>query len=232
MTASDDLLKSLRQHKRLFVALDNTTDANTKSRDMAIRLGGETYLPQLPHAVKDANDWLAKYGAKAVDAAEMLNQAQSWLTVELQTIRKFEGLARQDAIRQLFVYAQTLEGFALAEFKTMVEDLDIKGRAFADLLKAAEPQQVEDKPDTDMPEALNDSIPILSHALGFQRDVAMVTVSIMERLKGNRLNIQPYLVTSTREMRRLNDEQIITINNQEVALKVIPEGSEFLMRWR
>jgi hypothetical protein len=83
-----------------------------------------------------------------------------------------------------------------------------------------------------MPEALNDSIPILSPALGFQRDVAMVTVSIMERLKGNRLNIQPYLVTSTRELRRLNDEQIITINNQEVALKVIPEGSEFLMRWR
>src|SRR5690606_19016114 len=48
----------------------------------------------------------------------------------------------------------------------------------------------------------------------------------------NKLNIQPYLITSARELRRLSDEQIITINNQEVALKVIPEGSEFLMRWR
>ena len=53
----------------------------------------------------------------------------------------------------------------------------------------------------------------------------------MERLKGNRLNIQPYLVTRTRELRRLTDEQIISLNGQEVALKVIPEGSEFLMRW-
>lgn len=59
----------------------------------------------------------------------------------------------------------------------------------------------------------------------------MVTVAVMERLKGNRLNIQPYLVTSTRELRRLTDEQIISLNGQEVALKVIPEGSEFLMRW-
>jgi hypothetical protein len=62
--------------------------------------------------------------------------------------------------------------------------------------------------------------------------VAMVTVSVVERTKGNKLNIQPYLVTSARELRRLSDEQIITVNNQEVALKVIPEGSEFLMRWR
>jgi hypothetical protein len=60
----------------------------------------------------------------------------------------------------------------------------------------------------------------------------MVTVSIIERLGGNRLNIQPYLVTSACELRRLAEEQIISVNLQEVALKVIPEGSEFLMRWR
>jgi hypothetical protein len=60
----------------------------------------------------------------------------------------------------------------------------------------------------------------------------MVTVSVIERTKGNKLNTQPYLVTSTRELRRLSDEQIITISDQEVALKVIPDGSEFLMRWR
>jgi hypothetical protein len=44
-----------------------------------------------------------------------------------------------------------------------------------------------------MPEVLSDSIPILSPALGFRRDVAMVTVSVIERTKGNKLNIQPYL---------------------------------------
>jgi DNA primase len=234
MVASDELLKILRQHKRLFVALDNTTEANTKSREMAIRLGGETYLPQLPHAVKDANDWLAKYGANAADAANWLNQAQPWLEIEVQHAAKLEGIARQDAIRQLFTYAQALDEYALAMFKTAMEDLGIRGRTFSDLLKATETAgtQREDTSDNDMPQVLNDSIPILSPALGFRRDVAMVTVSIMERLKGNRLNVQPYLVTSTRELRRLTDEQIITLNGQEVALKVIPDGSEFLMRWR
>jgi DNA primase len=234
MTASEELLKALRQHKRLFVALDNTTDANTKSREMAIRLGGETYLPQLPHAVKDANDWLAKYGAKATDAAEMLNQAQPWLAVEVQYAAGLDGLARHDAIRQLFTYAKSLDSYALTEFKTAMEALDIKGRTFAELLKATQDNEpkTEEAQDDHMPEVLNDSIPILSPSLGFRRDLAMVTVSIMERLKGNRLNIQPYLVTSTRELRRLTDEQIISLNGQEVALKVIPEGSEFLMRWR
>jgi DNA primase len=234
MSASDDLLKSLRQHKRLFVALDNTNEANAKSREMAIRLGGQTYLPQLPHAVKDANDWLAKYGANATDVAEMLNQAQPWLTVEIHHATRLDGIARQDAIRQLFTYAKSLDNYALSEFKSAMEELDIKARTFADLLKATQDTETntEEAADNDMPEVLNDSIPILSPALGFRRDLAMVTVAIMERLKGNRLNIQPYLVTSTRELRRLTDEQIISLNGQEIALKVIPEGSEFLMRWR
>jgi len=150
--ASDELLKSLRQHNRLFVALDNTTEANTKSREMTVRLVGEAYLPQLPHAVKDANDWLAKYGANAEDASAMLNRAQSWLTVEVQMATKLDGLAHQDAIHRLFIHAHSLEGYALAEFKAQMERLDIKGRAFTDLLKVAHAQTPENKePDNEMP---------------------------------------------------------------------------------
>jgi hypothetical protein len=99
------------------------------------------------------------------------------------------------------------------------------------MYRAAQSQQKQTEGE-DMPEVLSDSIPILSPALGFRRDVAMVTVSVIERTNDNKLNTQPYLVTSTRELRRLSEEQIITISNQEVALKVIPDGSEFLMRWR
>lgn len=83
-----------------------------------------------------------------------------------------------------------------------------------------------------MPQILGDDIPLLSPALGFQRDVALVTVAVIERTKKNRLNTQPYLVTASRELCRLTDEQIISLNGHEVALRVIPEGSEFLMRWR
>ena len=81
-------------------------------------------------------------------------------------------------------------------------------------------------------DVFNDNIPVLSPALGFSRDLALVTVSLRERTKNNRLNVQPYLVTSTRELIRLKDQQILTIHDQEIALRVVPEGSEFLMRWR
>ncbi|MEO8611030.1 MAG: hypothetical protein ABI690_24250, partial [Chloroflexota bacterium] len=231
MQAADDLLNRLKVHSRLFVALDNTDDARAKSRSLALTLKGETYLPSLPVDVKDVNEWLQK-GAAAEDALALLNKAESWLAVEVQHVAALEGLARQDAIRALFTHAAGLEDFSLAEFKSMMAKIGVKGQTFNEMLKAAQSQQSEQQEGDEMPEVLNDSIPILAPALGFRHDVAMVTVSIIERIKGNKLNTQPYLVTSTRELRRLSDEQIISINNQEIALKVIPEGCEFLMRWR
>lgn len=230
MQAADELLKRLKAHPRLFVVLDNTDDARAKSRSLALTLKGETYLPALPNEVKDVNEWLQK-GAAAEDALALLNRAENWLAVEVQQVAALEGLARQDAIRALFTHAAGLDDFALAEFKSLMMKIGVKGRSFGELLKAAQSQQKQTE-GADMPEVLSDSIPILSPALGFRREVAMVTVSVIERVKGNKLNTQPYLVTSTRELRRLSDEQIITISNQEVALKVIPDGSEFLMRWR
>jgi DNA primase len=230
MQAADDLLKRLKAHPRLFVALDNTDDARAKSRSLALTLKGETYLPTLPGDVKDVNEWLQR-GASTEDALMLLNKADNWLAVEVHHVANLEGLERQDAIRELFTYAGTLDDFALAEFKSLMARIGVKGRAFAEMYKAAQSQK-EKTEGADMPEVLSDSIPILSPALGFRREVAMVTVSVIERTKGNKLNTQPYLVTSTRELRRLSDEQIITISDQEVALKVIPDGSEFLMRWR
>ena len=232
MQAADELLNRLNAHPRLFVALDNTEEAYIRSRSIALALRGETYLPKLPKDVKDANEWLVRHHTSSEDAAAMLNKAENWLAVEIDQAANLEGLTRQDAVRELFTYAAGLDDFALAEFKSRMAKIGVKGRAFLDMLKAAHSQEVVKKEDVDMPEVLNDSIPILSPALGFRREVAMVTVSVIERTKGDRLNIQPYLVTNTRELRRLSDEQIITINQQEVALRVIPEGSEFLMRWR
>jgi hypothetical protein len=230
MQAADELLKRFKAHPRLFVALDNTADARAKSRSLALALKGETYLPTLPGDVKDVNEWLQR-GASTEDALMLLNKADNWLAVEVNHVANLEGLERQDALRELFTCASRLDDFALAEFKGLMAKIGVKGRTFAEMHKAAQSQQ-EKMEGADMPEVLSDSIPILSPALGFRREVAMVTVSVIERTKGNRLNIQPYLVTSTRELRRLSDEQIITISDQEVALKVIPDGSEFLMRWR
>ncbi len=232
MKVSDELLRALKGYKCVFVALDNTDDANAKSREIALALRGNTFLPRLPSDIKDTNDWLVKAKATADDASAMLNRAQHWLAAEVSRAAFLEGLERQDAIRELFGYAIALDDFALAEFKGLMAKIGIKGRLFAEMLSAARNGKRDHEDDDDMPEVLNDDVPILSPALGFQREMALVTVSVMERTKGKRLNIQPYLVTSTREMRRLRDEQIITVNDQEVALKVLPEGNEFLMRWR
>lgn len=56
MQASVELLKRLKAHSRLFVALDNTDDARAKSRSLSLTLKGETYLPVLPVEVKDVNE--------------------------------------------------------------------------------------------------------------------------------------------------------------------------------
>jgi DNA primase len=97
MQVSDDLLRVLHIHPRVFVALDNTDGANAKSRAIALSLGGETYLPKFPPGVKDANEWLSQHRASLDDAVSMLNKAENWLTVEIYQVADLEGIARQDA---------------------------------------------------------------------------------------------------------------------------------------
>jgi hypothetical protein len=232
MHLSDELIRSIKKsHKRVFVALDNTPEAMEKNREIARTLGATALIPRLPAEVKDANDWLAKHGATAEDVQTVLNKARTWLQAETERIAYLEGLERKDGLRALFQYALDLDEMELSEFRAALAKLGIKGRVFNDLLKAARAKTAK-QDDGDMPHILGDDIPLLSPALGFQRDVALVTVSVIERTKDNRLNTQPYLVTSSREMVRLSEAQVIPINGKEVALRVLPEGSEFLMRWR
>jgi hypothetical protein len=228
MQISDELLKSLRDYRRVFIALDNTDDAREHSRQIGQVLGGKAYLPQLPDGVKDANDWLAHHHATADDAHHLLNGAKSWLAYEVERVGQLEGLAQEDAIRDLFQHTQNLDAFTLAKFKATMAELGITGRAFDSLLKAGrfEPQVEE------CGEVFDDTIPVVSPALGFSSGLALVSVSLRERTANNKLLIQPYLVTSNRELIRVNGQQILRISGQEVALRVVPEGSEFLMRWR
>ncbi len=231
MKLSDDLLTLLKRHKRVFVALDNTDDAREQSRVVAAALGRAAYLPQFPSAVKDANEWLEQHGATEEDARSMLNRAQSWIGAEIARVERLEGLERQDAIRDLFTLAADLDRFALAEFKEALAELGVKRATFNEMLRAARSKAPEEK-EEEMPGIVDDGIPVLSPALGFHRDLALVTTCILERTKDDRLNIQPYLITSKREFKRLTDKQVLQIGGQEIALRVLPEGSEFLRRWR
>ena len=231
MQISDNLLSTLRSYRRVFVALDNTDNAHAHSRQIGHALSGKAYLPKLPDGVKDANDWLAQYHATTNDAHVLLNSAQGWLMSEVERVSQLEGLAQEDAIRDLFQHVHDLDPLALTRFRGVMATLGIKARAFNTLLKVEQAKTAEiehDKPS----DVLDDRIPVVSPALGFSDNLALVTVSLRERTKGNRLRIQPYLVTSGREMIRLNGQQILSVGGQEIALRVVPEGSEFLMRWR
>jgi hypothetical protein len=232
MHLPSELLAQLKAHRQLFVALDNTPAATEKGRELARSLGASALLPRLPDGVKDANDWLTRYGATSEDAHALLNRAKTWLHSEVERIGQLDGLQRKDALRAVFHEATGLDTLELSEFRAGMSKLGVKGRAFTDLLKSAQRQTTPTPSPQGAPSILGDDVPLLSPALGFQRDVALVTVSVVERTQDNRLNTQPYLVTSSRELVRLSDAQIIPINGREVALRVLPEGSEFLMRWR
>lgn len=232
MHVSDELLGQLHRHKRVFVILDNTPDALEQSREIARKLGSIAFIPRLPDEVKDANDWLTQGGTTEV-VGEILNKAKTWLQTEIERAAFLVGLERKDAVRDLFQHAVDLDELELSDFRAALVKLGIKGRAFNDLLKAARKKVEQTNQDAkEMPQILGDDVPLLSPALGFQRDVALVTISVVERTKDNRLNTQPYLVTSSRELVRVSDAQIIPLNGKEIALRVLPEGSDFLMRWR
>lgn len=231
MHINESLLNTLRRHRRIFVALDNTPEAMEKNRQIAHDMGKSAFIPRLPDGVKDANDWLVNHEGKANEVSAVLNKAQSWLETEIQRIAFLTGLERKDALRDLFHEVADLDEMELSDVKAALAKQGVKGRAFNDLLKAAKSKEAA-KEEADLPQILSDDIPLLSPALGFQQAVALVTVCVVERTKDKKLNTQPYLVTSSRELRRLSDEQIILLNNQEVALRVIPEGCDFLMRWR
>ena len=73
---------------------------------------------------------------------------------------------------------------------------------------------------------------MLSPVQDFCDDLALVTIALRERTTDNRINVHPYLVTSTLELIRVSDQQILTIGGREIALRDLPYGGEFLMRWR
>lgn len=234
MSLSDALLTRLRQHRRVFVALDNVPETAEKTRALCQSVGASAHIPHLPNEVKDANEWLVKLNPTPEQVAALLNHATPWLEAEVQRVGNLMGLAREDGIRDLFRYAAQLDEFGMAHFKNQMGKIGIKARMFNDLLKVSQTGIQSGNPaeEHEMPDILSDDVPLLSPALGFHREVAMVTVTIIERTKDNKLNTQPYLVTSTRELRRLTEQQIIQLNGQEVALRTLPDACEFLMRWR
>jgi DNA primase len=236
MHLNDALKVSLKGHRRVFVLLDNTEEAHARSAEIARTLGPTACLPRLPEDIKDANDWLVFKQPSAALVTTLLNRAETLLDHEINHITKLTGLLRQDSIEQLIerAVAGDWDKTYLNQLRSLMKDrLKVSSGLFNDLLKASQERHEDEASQSgDDSQILGEDIPLISPALGFTPEMAVITVSIMERITNNRLNLQPYLVTSKRELRRLDDQQVIPLNGHEAALRVVPEGSEFLRRWR
>src|SRR5690606_20159677 len=96
MSLSDALLTRLRQHRRVFVALDNVPETAEKTRALCQSVGASAHIPHLPNEVKDANEWLVKLNPTPEQVATLLNHATPWLEAEVQRVGNLMGLARED----------------------------------------------------------------------------------------------------------------------------------------
>ena len=163
---------------------------------------------------------------RRLDAEQMLNRAQKGILAAVERVGALEGIAREDVIRDLCGQAQGLDAFAFAEFKEAMQGIGVRARVLNALIK------VDTHADPDTPQILaDDALPVLNPVQDFCNDLALVTVSLRERTQDNRINVHPYLVTSTRELIRLGEQQLLTIGGREIALRDLPYGGEFLMRW-
>jgi DNA primase len=236
MHLNEPLRDALKHHRRVFVLLDNTEEGRAKSAEMARCLGPTACLPRLSEDIKDANDWLITKHPSASLVTTLLNRAETLIDHEVSRIAQFTGLMRQDEIEKLIdlAVANTWDKSHVNQLRCLMKDrLKMSSGTFSDLLKASQERyENEAAKSSDDSQILGEDIPLISPALGFTPDMAVITVSILERTANNRLNLQPYLVTSKRELRRLDDQQVIPLNGHEAALRVVPEGSEFLRRWR
>ena len=210
LEASEALLHQLRQTRYVFVMLDNEDKTRRPTEKIAAALRKNAYIPRLANGIKDVNQWLVEHHGTAQDMQSALNVAQSWLAHEIQKVSHLDGLARDKALRQLFAQVTDLDTVEMVQFQQRMGKIGVKGSAFTAYLKAA---SQDSRPIRDSaPRLLADDVPVLSPALGFHQDLAMVTVALTERTSDNRLIHWPYLVTNRRELMRLTHDQVLSID--------------------
>ena len=235
MNADEALNESLQGHRRIFVLLDNTPEAQAKGLRIARQIGIKACLPALPEKIKDANDLLLSIQPSSDQVMTLLNSALTLMEKEINLIQQMPSLEQEDALHALIKQAAAWDKFQTSKLRQLMKDqLKVPHTLFDSLLKAAQESKVLpiSTISEDAPQILEDDIPIISPALGFLPGVAVLTVSLMETNRHNQINLAPYMVTSERELIRLDKSQLIQIGKQKVALRVVPEGTEFLQRWR
>ena len=231
--ASDSLLDQLRQHRRVFILLDNEAGTASKARKLAERLPMQACLPMLP-IPGDPNEWLLS-GATADDAGAMLNSAQHWLDAEIARVAALDGLAREDALDALLetVAAAGLDARALDRFgdrlcEALKEMTRSRFNRWRKGLGAA--SQIETTSELTI---LEDDVPLISPAQAFIGGEALVTVALrMVDHEAGQHALVPHLVTGARTIQRLDfDAGLIQPNGHLLALRTPPSAHDLNARW-
>lgn len=119
-------------------------DGNTRVEQIAGVVGPLLYLVALPDGVADLNAW-AQMGVTADDVAGLLDKATTWLDRCIdEAANAQEHHAYTRAVRGIFDMLAGVSRETLARYKKRIAHrLDIKSKAFDDMLRAAKKEQAD-----------------------------------------------------------------------------------------
>lgn len=224
---SDRDMTAEQRAEAVYVALDSDQAGQRRAGELAHQIGPLTHVLEWPQGIQDANQYLTT-GHTAEDFEALLAAAPTLLEVEIAQTAEHEGAKQEELLKKLFTQLTRLSPFALARYKSLVgAELGIKAREFNRLLRAAQTaQEVQGGP----PKIMEGRYQVISPALDFLDDVAWVTVPLLVQ-QSTRLEHQPYLVTSTRELLPIEEGEALELGGRSVVVREWPAALGRSPRW-
>lgn len=205
---------------------DGRTDLDT----LAQAAGPLMRVVELPEGTADVNAF-AQSGATAEDFQALMHGAPTWLDREIHRVSQAQGGERDRAVENLFhLLAEVTDCLPVTAARYKGEVLkalpEIRSRDYDRMLKAARQKGQSSEPDR----ILEGDYPVLSPALDFVEDLAVVTVTFIAQIDGD-AGYRPYLVTSQRECILLDGRRMISAGDRTVILRDRPMAISSLARW-
>lgn len=229
---TEDLAARIRKHVEMEATLYVVPDGDGKTDlDALVRaVGSLLYIVELPEGMADVNAF-ARSGATEKDFRALMDCATTWLDREILRVSQTQGAERVRSTENLFYrLAELAEGSPVkaAYYKGKVLQAlpEIRSRDYDRLLRAAQQKGQPSEPDR----ILEGDYPLLSPALDFVDDLAVVTVTLIAQVDGD-ASYRPYLITSHRERIPLNGQRMVAAGGRTVILRDQPTALLSLARW-
>ncbi|MDW7992053.1 MAG: CHC2 zinc finger domain-containing protein, partial [Anaerolineae bacterium] len=231
---TQDLAAHIRRHAESGASIYAVPDGDGKTDldALAQAAGPLLRVVSLPEGTTDVNAF-AQSGATAEDFRALMGSAPTWLDREINQASQAQGAERDRAVESLFLLLAEVANrspVTAARYKGEVLKAlpEIRSRDYDRMLKAA--RQARQTPASAPARILEEDHPILSPALDFVDDLAVVAVTFIAQIDGD-AGYRPYLITSQRECIPLDDRQMISVGGITVILRDRPMALPSLARW-